>query len=83
MTILLDIAITTFGICYFLGAIDAFYNLGKLKGFVALGFSALILYVIGYYEFELAVLAPACAYLSLAVSMLLERPTTVQPLRRI
>jgi ABC-type bacteriocin/lantibiotic exporter with double-glycine peptidase domain len=83
MTTILDILITTLGIAYFLGAIDAFFDLGKLKGFVALIFSAVILYLIGYWNNDLLVLAPACAYLALAVSMLVERPTTVQPLRRL
>lgn len=83
MTTIIDILIATLGVCYLLGAIDAFYDLGKLKGFVSLFFSTGILYLIGYWENDLLVLAPACAYLSLAVSMLVERPTTVQPLRRL
>jgi hypothetical protein len=83
MTTLLDIAITTLGTCFFLGAIDAFYDLRKLKGFVALLFSVGILYLIGYWNNDILVLAPACAYLALAVSMLVERPTAIQPLRRL
>jgi hypothetical protein len=34
MTTLIDILITTLGSAYFLGAIEAFKDLGKLRGFL-------------------------------------------------
>jgi hypothetical protein len=43
MTTLIDLFIATLSTSYFIGAIDAFYDLKKLKGFVALGFSVLAL----------------------------------------
>jgi hypothetical protein len=82
MTTLIDLLIATFSTSYFIGAIDAFYDLKKLKGFVALGFSVLALYFIGYSEYDLALMSTAAAFASLAIMAMLDRPVTIQPPRR-
>lgn len=82
MDILIDLLIASLGTSYFLIAIEAFIDLGKVKGFVSLAFATGLTYLIGYSNYDLAVVAPATAFLSLAITTLLDRPTTIQPLRR-
>jgi hypothetical protein len=81
MTTLIDILIVTLGTAYFLGAIEAFKDLGKLRGFFALPIAVGILYLIGYDVIDFIILAPASSFLALAVMMLLDRPVTVQTRR--
>jgi hypothetical protein len=77
MEIIIDLIIAASFVSFFLGALDAFFNLKKSKGFIALGLSAGVLYLMGYWEYDLLITAPAGAFLSLAVMMLLEKPQTV------
>jgi len=82
MTTLIDIAIASLGTSYFLIAIEAFIDLGKVKGFISLAFATGLAYLIGYNNYDLAVVAPAIAFVSLAVTTMLDKPTTIQPIRR-
>ncbi len=81
MDTLIEVFIVSLGVSYLLGAIDAFFNLGKLKGFVALLFATGFYYLIGYYWLDIVISAPASAFLSLAIMMLLERPNVIQTRR--
>jgi hypothetical protein len=77
MTTIIDIAITALAVSFVLGAVDAFFDLKKAKGFVALALSVGFLYLMGYYSYDLIILAPASAFSSLAVILLLERPVSI------
>jgi hypothetical protein len=77
METIIDLIIATSFTSFFIGAIDAFYDLKKAKGFVALALSAGVFYLIGYLPYDLIIMAPAGAFLSLAVMMLLEKPVSV------
>jgi hypothetical protein len=81
MDTLIEILITAFSISYFIGAVDAFFNLGKLKGFIALPIASGIFYLWGYFWQDILVLAPAATFVSLAIMMLLDRPQTIQTRR--
>lgn len=78
MTTLIDILIATLGVAYFLGAIEVFKDLGKLRGFFALPIAVGILYLIGYSVMDLVIISPAVSFLALAVMMLLDRPIAIQ-----
>ncbi len=82
MTTLIDILITALGVAYFTGLINAFFDLGKLKGIIGLPFAVGILYLMGYWELDFLVLAPASTFVALAITMLLDRPAIIQPTRR-
>jgi ABC-type bacteriocin/lantibiotic exporter with double-glycine peptidase domain len=82
MDILIDIGIIALSVSFVLGAIDAFIDLKKTKGFIALLFSIGFLYIIGYYGLELVILAPASAFSSLAIILLLEKPVNITTTRR-
>jgi hypothetical protein len=82
MTTLIDILITALGVAFFVGLIEAFIDLRKLKGFIGLPFSVGILYLMGYWTLDFLVLAPASTFVALAITMLLERPAVIQTPRR-
>jgi hypothetical protein len=82
METLIDILLATLFTSYFVGAIDAFIDLKKFKGFLALALSVGVFYIMGYISYDLAILAPGSAFLSLAVMSVLDRPITIQPPRR-
>jgi hypothetical protein len=82
METLIDILLATLFTSYFVGAIDAFIDLKKFKGFIALALSVGVFYMMGYISYDLAILAPGSAFLSLAVMSVLDRPITIQPPRR-
>lgn len=77
METIIDLIIATSFISFFVGAVDAFIDLKKSKGFLALGLSAGVFYLIGYTPYDLIIMAPAGAFLALAVMMLLEKPVAV------
>jgi|LauGreDrversion4_2_1035121.scaffolds.fasta_scaffold1319016_2 hypothetical protein len=81
MTTLIDILIATLGIAYILGAIEAFKDLGKLRGFIALPIAVGIFYLIGYDVIDIILLSPASSFLALAVMMFLDRPVAIQTRR--
>jgi hypothetical protein len=81
MDTLIEILITAFSISYFIGAVDTFFNLGKLKGFIALPIASGIFYLWGYFWQDILILAPAATFVSLAIMMLLDRPQTIQTRR--
>jgi hypothetical protein len=81
MTTLIDLFITALSVSYALSAVEAFIDLKKAKGFIALLLSTGILYLIGYFEYDLIIMAPAGAFSSLAIMMMLERPISVQTTR--
>jgi hypothetical protein len=82
METLIDLLLATLFTSYFMGAIDAFIDLRKLKGLVSLALSVGVFYMMGYISYDLVILAPASAFLSLAVISILDRPITIQPPRR-
>jgi hypothetical protein len=82
METLIDILLATLFTSYFVGAIDAFIDLKKFKGFIALALSVGVFYMMGYISYDLAILAPGSAFLSLAIMSVLDRPITIQPPRR-
>ena len=82
METFIDILLATLFTSYFVGAIDAFIDLKKFKGFIALALSVGVFYMMGYISYDLAILAPGSAFLSLAVMSVLDRPITIQPPRR-
>jgi hypothetical protein len=82
MQTIIDLLLATLFVSYFVGAIDAFIDLRKSKGFIALALSVGVFYMMGYLSYDLAILAPAGAFLSLAVMSLIDRPVTIQPPRR-
>lgn len=81
MDTLIEILITALSISYVIGAIDAYFDLGKLKGFIALPLATGIFYLFGYFWQDILVLAPAASFVSLAIMMLLDRPQTIQTRR--
>jgi hypothetical protein len=81
MDTLIEILITAFSVSYVIGAIDSYFYLGKLKGFIALPLAGGIFYLFGYFWQDIIVLAPASSFVSLAMMMLLDRPQTVQTRR--
>jgi hypothetical protein len=81
MDTLIEILITALTISYFIGAVEAYFNLGKLKGFISLPIAAGIFYLFGYFWQDILILAPAASFVSLAIMMLLDRPQTVQTRR--
>jgi hypothetical protein len=82
MTTLIDILITALGVSYFVGLIDTFIDLRKLKGIIGLPFSVGILYIMGYLPLDFLVLAPASTFVALGITMLLDRPAIIQAPRR-
>lgn len=82
MTTLIDILITALGVAFFVGIIEAFIDLRKLKGFIGLPFAVGILYLMGYWTLDFLVLAPASTFVALAITMLLDRPAVIQTPRR-
>ena len=68
MTTLIDILIATLGIAYILGAIEAFKDLGKLRGFIALPIAVGIFYLIGYDVIDIILLSPASCLFVFGIS---------------
>jgi len=81
MTTIIELFISALAVAYVLGAIDAYFDVGKLKGFVALPFAVGVLYLMGYLWIDIVILAPASAFVALAITMLLDRPQIVQTRR--
>ena len=81
MTTIIDLVLSALVVSFFIGAIEAFINLRKLKGFLALALSVGVFYLMGYWSYDLIIMGPAGAFLSLAVMSLLDRPVTIQTRR--
>jgi ABC-type bacteriocin/lantibiotic exporter with double-glycine peptidase domain len=82
MTTILDLILAALVVSYFIGAIEAFINMGKFKGFVSLLLSIGVFALMGYTNNDLAIMSPAGAFLSLAVMVIIERPVSIQTTRR-
>lgn len=81
MTTIIDLILSALVVSFFIGAIEAFVNLRKLKGFISLAISVGVFYLMGYWSYDLLIMGPASAFLSLAVMSLLDRPVTIQTRR--
>lgn len=83
MDLLLEVLLVSFAVAYFTEAIQAFYDLKKFRGFVALPFSIFFCWLFGYAWLETAIFAPASAFLALAITMFLTKEeVSVLPTRR-
>jgi hypothetical protein len=83
MDLLIELLIVSFAVAYFTEAIQAFYDLKKLRGFVALPFAVLFCWLFGYPWIETALFAPASSFLALAITMFITKEeVSVQPIRR-
>jgi len=83
MDLLIELLVISYAVAYFTEAILAFYDLKKLRGFVALPFAVLFCWLFGYPWLETALYAPASSFLALAITMFLTKEeVNVQPIRR-